>query len=219
MKNPTSRTQTLARVSTLAAVATAATGAHAAIVFNSSSITSNDTTRGTTSWNIDGTGVAEVGLKNLNRGGGGAVFYKSLGASGGFRAVTNARRLNGLAASVPISTAQQFGSVSIYQIFKQNQFRAVTNFVSGASTYIGFEFNPSGTMLYGWANVTLTKSGGYGTFTINNWAYDDTGASILTGQTVATPVPEPASYAVGLGALALGAAALRRRRQTRAVAA
>ena len=46
--------------------------------------------------------------------------------------------------------------------------------------------------------------------TIHDWAYDDTGAVLPAGV-----VPEPASTGMGLGALALGAAGLRRWRKTR----
>ena len=49
--------------------------------------------------------------------------------------------------------------------------------------------------------------------TIHDWAYDDTGAVLPAGV-----VPEPASTGMGLGALALGAAGLRRWRKTRKVA-
>jgi MYXO-CTERM domain-containing protein len=210
MKIPISRTQSLARVSTLAAVATA-TGAHAAIVTFNTTITSNNSTSGSTTWNIDGTGVAEAALNNRGSS------SKDFSMAGGFRVITNGLRLNGLAANVPISALKPFANIS--GVFYMGVIQSAVNFVSGASTYIGFQFNPSGTVLYGWADVTLTNGGSYGTFTVNSWAYDTLGNSILTGQTVATPVPEPASYAVGLGALALGAAALRRRRQARAVAA
>ena len=210
-----SRTQSLTCVSTLAAVATAS-GAHAAIIVFNTPITSNNSTGGSVTWNIDGTGSAEGQFVNL----GATSKYKRFGVyANGFGLLKSAGgKLQGLGANVPISVAKAFSPI-ISDVLKSGNIQNAVNFVSGASTYIGFQFNPSGSqVLYGWANVTLTNGGSFGTFTINNWAYDNTGASILTGQSVSA-VPEPATSAVGLGALALGAAALRRRRQARALAA
>ena len=124
--------------------------------------------------------------------------------------------LLGLAASESISNGRGFGS-SVLSLFYNAELSYVASISSGVSTYIGFRFNPSGTELFGWANVTLTDGGSFGTFVINEWAYDDSGSSIQTGQTSA--VPEPATYALGLGALALGAAGLRRMRQRKRLAA
>lgn len=79
--------------------------------------------------------------------------------------------------------------------------------------FIGFKFrNPStGIPNYGWAemewnNSPLTSA----SLTINRWAYENTGNEIFT------PVPEPTTTVMGLGALALGAAGLsqwRKRKQ------
>ena len=198
----------------MAAVATAS-GAHAAIIVLNTPITSNNSTGGSVTWNIDGVGLTEGIFSNFAAAPNFKFFsqnanaFKQLRSAGG--------KLQGLGANVPISVAKTF-SPNAFSVFKSGNIQNAVNFVSGASTYIGFQFNPSGSqVLYGWANVTLTNGGSFGTFTINSWAYDNTGASILTGQTSA--VPEPATSAVGLGALALGAAALRRRRQARALAA
>ena len=126
------------------------------------------------------------------------------------------RDLLGLAANESISNGRGFSSV-VYEIFYNGFLENTASISSGVSTYIGFRFKPSSTMLYGWANVTLTNGNFFGTFVINEWAYDDSGSSIQTGQTSA--VPEPATYALGLGALALGAAGLRRMRQRKRLAA
>jgi MYXO-CTERM domain-containing protein len=80
--------------------------------------------------------------------------------------------------------------------------------------YVGFKFTSDGNTHFGWASVTI---GGSNRFTFNEAWYNSTpGASITAGQTSA--VPEPSTYAVGLGALALGAAGVRRWRQRKAVA-
>ena len=73
--------------------------------------------------------------------------------------------------------------------------------------FFGFRFNPSGTQeLYGWGRLNFGKGGQ--TFRLVDWAYEDSGAPILTG---ATAVPEPNLSLLGLAGLT--GAALRRRRQ------
>ena len=72
----------------------------------------------------------------------------------------------------------------------------------GGKGYIGFSFLHNSVTCYGWASVTATE---------------DAGANIIVGDTGA--VPEPSEAALGLGALALGAAGLRRWRKTKAAKA
>ena len=81
--------------------------------------------------------------------------------------------------------------------------------------YIGFNFNYRGTTYYAWANVTLTTGGRYGTFTVNSWSCSSNDAFTVgtIDNTDYFAVPEPAEAALGLGALALGAAGLRRWRK------
>ncbi len=194
-----------------------ATGAQAAIQYFTTTITSDSSTPGNVAWNIDGLGAVEANLNNTVNGG--SIYIKNItvGSAAGFGVVTNGFNLiPGLASNQPIGSADNFSS-SVDSVFYGGGLFSVSNISSVVATYIGFKFNPEGTELYGWANVTFTQEGNWGTITITEWAYDDTGASILTGATGA--IPEPANFAVGLGALALGAAGLRRRRRARAVAA
>lgn len=65
--------------------------------------------------------------------------------------------------------------------------------------------------LYGWASVTLSTGGFSGIVTINNWAYEDSGAGINMGA-----IPESSDVALGLGGLALGAVGLRSWRKNKA---
>ncbi len=79
---------------------------------------------------------------------------------------------------------------------------ALFDFIGNASGsgILGFRYNDGSQDNYGWANVTWDIF----SISINVPYWSDTG-SIEAGQ-----VPEPAQVAVGLGALALGAAGLRR---------
>jgi len=216
ISSPTS-SKTLAAGSASIAALFTASAANATIIYFNTPITSDNTTEGDVIWNIDGVGGDEARLRNSFRSiSGSNYFLKNLRPyANNFYVVSSSGGLLGLAAG---QTIYQGGfNASISFVFYNGSLGNVANITSGVSTYIGFRFNPSGTELFGWANVTLTNGNGFGTFVINEWAYDDTGASIQTGQTSA--VPEPATYALGLGALALGAAGLRRMRQRKRLAA
>ncbi|NCD35087.1 MAG: PEP-CTERM sorting domain-containing protein [Spartobacteria bacterium] len=83
------------------------------------------------------------------------------------------------------------------------------NGTTASTGYIGFKSGSN----YGWAKVEVLGGGSY---RINGWAYEDSGASILAGDQGGgggSSVPEPS----GLALLACGAAgiyALRRKRKT-----
>lgn len=83
---------------------------------------------------------------------------------------------------------------------------ADSDWVTGAdaSGFLGFSFEISGDVKYGWLAVTYNSAAN--TLVMGDFAYEDSGASILAGA-----IPEPSS----LGLLVLGATGLlaRRRRQ------
>ncbi|CAI8279824.1 MAG: Uncharacterised protein [Opitutia bacterium UBA7350] len=81
----------------------------------------------------------------------------------------------------------------------------------GDTGYIGFQFDIGGATHYGWASMTLSNTAVQ--YTINDAWYEDVAGQAVT---VGSTVPEPAHIALGLGALALGAAGLRRMRQAAA---
>jgi hypothetical protein len=73
----------------------------------------------------------------------------------------------------------------------------------GDDAYFGFELQPSGSpMLYGWGRLVRSASG-TDTLTLTQWAYDNTGASIATGQTSAVPEPGACAVVAGAGLMAL----------------
>ncbi len=78
---------------------------------------------------------------------------------------------------------------------------------------LGFRFIGSDSQThYGWANMTMDASFHATTLSVDNWAYEDEpNTAIIVGQ-----IPEPGAVAGGLGALALGAAGLRRWRKRKA---
>jgi hypothetical protein len=87
--------------------------------------------------------------------------------------------------------------------------------VSNGTSYFGIRFDNGGTTNYGWMQVTASGFGDYDydqSFTVNSYAYDNTGASIRVGATseVTSAVPE-ASTSLGLLALGAGGVLTRRR--------
>ena len=89
------------------------------------------------------------------------------------------------------------------------------NLVNG-SYYVAFDVKDqanANAVYYGWMNVTASGINTLSTvtFTLNEWAYDNTGASIKVGQVSA--VPEPATYAMALAGLACGGWQMWRRRK------
>lgn len=83
------------------------------------------------------------------------------------------------------------------------------------SYYVAFDVKDqanANAVYYGWMNVTASGINTLSTvtFTLNEWAYDNTGASIKVGQVSA--VPEPSTCAMALAGLACGGYSLFRRR-------
>ncbi len=79
---------------------------------------------------------------------------------------------------------------------------------TGQTAFMGVQFHDANNdVLYGWIRITGGATQGFPA-TVVDWAYDDSGAGILTGA-----VPEPSSAALGfLAAGAAGLAAWRKRK-------
>lgn len=76
--------------------------------------------------------------------------------------------------------------------------------------FIAFSFAGQNGTQFGWAEISFS-TGVDGGLTITQWGYE-TAANTPINVGDGSPVPEPSTYALGLGLLALGAAVIRRRR-------
>ena len=103
-------------------------------------------------------------------------------------------------SSVSVGSDSLFSSAGNPNVITRN-FNGITfttttgNWSTGSTGYFGFRFNPSGSQtLYGWGQVSISADGN--TMTLVDYAYDNSGTSILTGATAA--VPEPSVSLLGL---------------------
>lgn len=99
---------------------------------------------------------------------------------------------------------------SVGNIFADEGFiidSGVTNWTPGTTGYAGFFFNDGATDIYGW--VEMDFSADSSTFTVLQYAYDDSGAAIQVGA-----IPEPSTaLLLGLGLVGLAAVCRRRGRE------
>ena len=82
--------------------------------------------------------------------------------------------------------------------------------IGSPNNYFLFKFQNGPSTEYGWAQFSFTANGRNSTGTWINYAYDNTGAKIATGDSGPAPTPEPAGTALGGLARVMGAAAVRR---------
>jgi PEP-CTERM motif len=216
------------------AAAIGAVSAHGAIVATSANIPFNVAS---TNANVDFNNDGIVDYAIVHGGSGGASSTSdycdlkqgataNLGATNRFVIdSTSNNRIMALAAGTEIGTSSLLdnnlsgqsntgeSSVSLYDERKTSRYGAgpTGNFhpddLSGNPEYVGvrFKIGGAGTDYYGWIAVDFTNHDDV-TGAVTGFAYEDTGASILAGATGA--VPEPS----GLAGLALGAAAMLRRK-------
>lgn len=112
-------------------------------------------------------------------------------------------------AAIDSSSKYTTSSNKILASFDGSGGQVSGNFPANATGFLGFQLNGTD---YGWVRLTLgAPLDGTNSYTIVDWAYDDSGAPILAGQTTAAAIPLPAAAA--LAGLAIGASALRSRRQ------
>ncbi len=135
--------------------------------------------------------------------GGGLILSRETGTS--FAAATSGAAPSALAFGATIAPTSPFTNSS-----------NATNFKVTGTEYLGLLFinTNTGATDYGWIQFQTTATTGY-PGTILGYAYNNVaGGSILAGQISA--VPEPGTTAaLGLGALSLGAAGIRRWRKSK----
>ncbi len=208
------------------------TSLDADIVYNGSEFTVTQSTLDT-EWDVDGDGANDFFFRkdsygstflyisidmnsNGGRNGRGFINFGAGSSSDDVRNLPAGFRIGGSlangyswGASAQSDRNAVFGSVG--SGYYQYPGMDMQGFNLDESGYVGFRFESSGSLHYGWARMTLNSSPDYGSVTIHEWAYNDTsGGSILAGQSI----PEP-GHLGGLAALACGAAGLRRTRRKR----
>lgn len=161
-------------------------------------------------WDIDQDGTNEA-ILSFEYGAESHVNLKQLNNS--FRVITDEGKVRGFDSgySNPRTPTALPDLATIQSIVADNQIKNAIFFNFDTPRFIGFTFTPYSTKLYGWASVTLSTGGFSGIVTINNWAYEDSGAGINMGA-----IPESSDVALGLGGLALGAVGLRSWRKNKA---
>jgi hypothetical protein len=146
--------------------------------------------------NIDGDAYNDLLLKNYVFGGGnymGATvnFFpgKLVGFNNGFAYAS------ALSAGFSIDASSVgpsfFGSMAYGAVNPNAQFNNATN------KYLGLSFAGGANLYYAWVRVSINQAAG--TFTVHDWAYDNSGAGIAAGA-----IPAPGA----LGLLAVGASGL-----------
>ena len=179
-----------------AAAAAAAAGASADVVYSGSqNIAINQFS--SLNLNLDGDAYGDVLLKNYVFGGtnyqGAAVNFapgKLVSfASGGLSYVS------ALSAGFSINASSVgpsfFGSMAYGNVNPNAQFRNASN------AFIGLSFATGSGTRYGWVRVSVNNTAG--TFTVHDWAYENSGAGIAAGA-----IPAPGA----LGLFAAGASGL-----------
>ncbi|HNX05339.1 MAG TPA: PEP-CTERM sorting domain-containing protein, partial [Opitutales bacterium] len=178
-------------------------------------------------WDLDHNGFADLVLFNSEVSGSGVQFVNNGtgSAAGSFLSQTS-----GSTTIDTVDLGTTIGSSGWYSVsstatlmsaagFIGNGNTALSNvegaIVTGDTVYLAFTFesylgsaNPTTT--YGWLSLTANTGDGSKELRIielGKWAYGTTGESVLVG------VPEPSTYAAGIGLLALGAAGVRRWRK------
>lgn len=137
--------------------------------------------------------TSETGDWDINLFYGGAA----VGTSNTFLPVLASTATNSAVLNLAYGT--QVGSSSVFPTSYSGSIDhmgpALEQFDSGISGYIGFVLNPGVDNYYGWMRLTLNNDGTTGT--IEQWAWDDSGAAITVGA-----VPEPSHVALlfGIGA-------------------
>ena len=186
-------------------------------------------------WDVDGNSVADFKLEAFRDifytggGGGGSSSYSSsygvsipfgsLQLNGGQGMVQTAGTTNtagisslnnGDTVGPTLDAAFQWGASANRVMMTSSSYRGfASGSLFGDGSLIGFSFlGDANQTLYGWAQISLDEFAL--TMTIDQWAFEDSGASITVGQ-----VPLPPTFLLMLSGLALGAGGVLRGRKAR----
>ena len=179
------------------------TSLSAVVIVNTNGFSVSSSGAGSTSfsWDIDGDSFADMFIQTYYSYGYAIDFYSeeipivSIVSNGAYSILN-------LSTGYVIDGGNSFRGLSIISAFPE----AAAGFTDGVAGIMGFRFdNGSGTVRYGWADVTYTSA--TNELTVTQWAYNDSGSSILAGPIA---IPEPGTTAIGIGLLTLGAAGVRR---------
>lgn len=200
----------------VAATASALMTSQGAVIYSGAVNVSTLSTGGTyelpnlSAVNIDGVSAPEFNLSSYSTKGSNHILDTF---SEGFDFVSSVDSFSSYLAN--FNSSQSVGSGSLFS-GEGNAFvnGFGSNWDAASTGYFGFRFNPSGSQtLYGWGQLSISGDGN--TMTLVDYAYENSGASILTGETAA--VPEPSSVSV-LGLMVLTSVCFLRSRKIREVA-
>jgi len=187
--------------------------AHAAVVYSGVVNIANTALTGGATANIVIDGVTPFVLSGIfaAKGTGGSTTDSLQTFSAGFAFISetaNVAHVDKLGAGVNVDVSGSYSNSASGLVSKGD---GSGPWLPSTDGYFGFEFNPTGSQVdYGWGQITISAFSN--AMTLVDYAYDDSGAAILTGQTPgASPVPEPGTatlVASGLGIVAF----FRRRR-------
>lgn len=198
------------------------------IAVNATNVYAWDMTVGNTTigWDIDHNGSVDLTLFNDDVKGAGVEF--SAGLNGSFLATTPGTTISVFSEGSTIHFASLTGISSTATIMGANGYIGSTNTgasnvylpagdFTGKTQYLAFVFDSylgssTPTTVGGWLSLTPVTGDGSKvtrTITLGTWAYDISGGDVVVG------VPEPSTYAAGLGLIALGAVGFRRWRKSK----
>jgi len=163
-------------------------------------------------WDVDGDSVVDFNFFDHQTGHEFCLGFNGLNGAG--LAITPISNAMTVGAANTFTGSQGCGDVFDVHCNHTN-FGPFSSFTTSANFtgVMGFRFDNNGTTNYGVAEFSFASWDGSdptdGTFSINKWAYDDSGQAINGSALPTTSVPEPSSLAL----LALGAVGLRMRKK------
>ncbi|WP_422014815.1 PEP-CTERM sorting domain-containing protein [Roseateles sp.] len=193
----------------LAGTAATATNANATVITSTTPISIPNTVDGVyINFLTGGTGTSSFSGWDFNPYAGGSLlfYWGGTGSSSGGVASTTTGPYIDLGAGSVISSA------SIFSLSANGANNETAAFLSSGTHILGFKFlnEATSTINYGYLSITTTGTTGFPAV-INGWSYENSGGAITVS---AVPEPETALM-FSLGALALGAAHMRRLRRER----